>query len=97
MGPQKIRPGKRKGSASKTLAQLLSFAVGGVDSILLCHVHSTLEASDTLPMDRLCTLQVAPTWHTVLTPHRLRRHSPLRPPRHCPLRPCPYPPLGHPR
>src|SRR5262252_6627034 len=60
MGPRKIRPGKRKGSASKTWAQLLSFAVGGVDSILLCHVHSTLEARDTLPMDRLCTPRSLP-------------------------------------
>src|SRR5262249_9721612 len=78
------------------LAMIPRSAVSQVSSILLCHVHSTLEARYTLPMNGLCTPQIPPTWHTAITPHRPRRHSPLHHPRHCPPRPRPYPPPGHP-
>src|SRR5215510_8697644 len=68
---------------SKALTWLRSFAVGCVDRIFLCHVYYTSEARYTLPMDGFCTTHVSPTWHTALTPHRPRRHYPLRHPVNC--------------
>src|SRR5439155_9682485 len=99
--------GNQRAVRSKALTWLLSLCrvSWGQHPLVSCTVpqrrevtawREHLRARGTIPIERLCTTQVSPTWHTAITPHRPRRHSPLRPPRHCPHRPRPYPPLGHP-
>src|SRR5215475_15425603 len=107
MGLRKTRPGKVKGSSVKGtyVAPVFVPCVVGTASFVSCTVpqrrevtawREHLRARGTIPIERLCTTQVSPTWQTAITPHRPRRHYPLRHPRHCPPRPRPYPPLGHP-